>query len=120
MPPRRVMEVAEPGDYLGIALVRLGPVQLGFTEGMNLGRVDDADGDRLLDQESRQGFAIAAGRFQTDVRGRERAQPGEERLEAGGRVGEDLGFVLTVEPGRRIECRFGNVDPDGGDRGGRS
>src|SRR5512147_1372227 len=103
------MEVAEAGNELGVALVGLGAVQLSFTERMNLGRVNNADEDPLLDQDGRQGLAIATGRFQTDVRWRERAQPAEERFEASGSIGEDLGLILAINPGGGVKFRFGDV-----------
>ena len=83
---------------------------------MNLRRVNTADGDSLLDQEGRQGFAIAAGRLQTDVGWRERAPPGEERLEPSGGSGEACGLLRAVHPSGDVNFGFGDVDPDGGDR----
>src|SRR5512144_1164496 len=106
------MKVAEPSDELGVTLVGLGTVQFGFTERMNLSRVDDADSDLVLDQKGRQGLAIAAGRFQTDVRWRERAQPGEACFEAHGGIREDLGLILAVNPSGNVKFGVGAIDSD--------
>jgi hypothetical protein len=111
-----VRKLAEARAALGVAVVGLGAVPLSLTNGLKLGGGNDADADRVLDQEGGQGFAIAAGRFPTEGRGREPAPPGEERRKAGGRVGEDRGLVLTGEPGGDGNVGFGDGDPDGGDR----
>ena len=52
------MHLAITGDEPGIGLVRLGPGQFRFAEGMGLGRVDHADEQLLLGQKMRQGTPI--------------------------------------------------------------
>lgn len=56
----------EAGDELGVRAVGLGAQQFAGAIGPDPGRVDDVDGDAVLDQEVRQGFVIDAGRFQAD------------------------------------------------------
>ena len=54
------MHPAVAGNEPGIGLVRFGPGQLGFAKGMDLGRVDHADQELLLRQETRQIPSIRA------------------------------------------------------------
>jgi hypothetical protein len=39
-------------------------------------------------------------------------QPGQECREPFWGIAEDFGFVLTVAECRRVERRFGDIDPD--------
>jgi hypothetical protein len=107
------MHLAVTGNEPSIGLVGFGSGQLGLAEGMDLCRVNHADQELLLRQETRQIPSIGSGSFHTQVGfpGSVLVQPVAEPLMTVGIVGKSFAAILPFGGQEsNIEFGFGYVD----------
>jgi hypothetical protein len=103
-------DLAEMGQEGGVDGVGLGELSGAFGEVADLAGVDDDGGQAGGEQGADGGLLIRAGRLEDDPFGREGTHPGDELVDAGGRVVEAFGDGGGSDVG--VEEIFADVDAD--------
>jgi len=113
------VHLAIAGNEPGIGLIRLGPSELGFTKGVDLGRVDHTDEELLLRQKTCQSPSIGARGLHAQVGfpGCVLVQPIDELLVTHGIIGKGFAAILPFRGQEgRIELGLGYIYTDENDR----
>ncbi len=86
------------GDQFGIHFVGFRSGQAADGKCFDLRRINDADGQSGIKQMNGEGFAVSAGRFQTNVQTGNRVgvQPNDELLKPVCRISKDFMFGFAV------------------------
>ncbi len=94
----RLVCQTKAGDQFGIHFVGFRSGQAADGKGFDLRRINDADGQTGIKQMKREGFAVSAGRFQTNVQAsdRVRVKPNDELLKPVCRISKDFMFGFAV------------------------
>src|SRR3954468_8277746 len=115
----RFKQAAVVADQGGIGPVGFVAAQLGATEVLDLGRINDTDAVSGIVEMKRQAIAVASGCLQAGMHlvNPEILQPAKQRLPTFSVVAEDLCATTRIPVQRDIELLLGNVDAKPGGNG---